>query len=286
VAQLVLRSDILVSEATVAPLVLLVFLAGFQEVAVGEVVGKSTTVMVTVTMMEKIEFGVGGLGFALVEVEVDANMVVVDTAVAGEVLECMSEVAVGSILAAGMKEDMVTGWEVARMAEVPEVGVEVIGWEVVRMAEVPEVGVEVIGWEVVRMSEVVVEVSMVEVSSSGDEGMAAADMVVWEAEADESDTGGFVGKVANIAGTVAGVAHNPAACKTVDMVEEVARKFVEGHILAMRVDIVGGSSLSGQTKGNNQIALVLARDETVALGYEMVQWEMRAGNAHPPVLLL
>jgi len=221
----VLRSDILVSEATVAPLALPVSLAGFQGVAVGEAVEKSTMV----TVMEKIEFGVEGLGFA--QVEVDGNRIVVGTAAAGEVLECTSEVAVRSILAAGMKEDMVTGWEVVHMAEVLEVEVEVMGWEVVHISEVAE--------------------AVVEVSSSGNEGMAAADMVVWEVEADESDTGGVVGKVANIAVVVARVAHNSVACKTVDLVEEVAKRFVEEYILAMRVGIVGESSLPSQTKGSN-----------------------------------
>jgi len=95
-----LRSDILasVSEAPAAPLALPESLADFQGVAVAEVVEKNKMVMVN------IEFAVEGLGFAA-----GGGRVVVDMPAVGEVLECMSEVAVGRILVAGMKENIVIG---------------------------------------------------------------------------------------------------------------------------------------------------------------------------------
>lgn len=91
-------------------------------------------------------------------------------------------------------------------------------------------------------------------------------MVVWGAEADELDTGEDGRKVANIAGAVVGVGHNSAACTTVDTVEEAENRFVEvEHVLATKEGNVG-ECLSA---GNDWIALVLACDKTVALGYEV-----------------
>ncbi|OAX34171.1 hypothetical protein K503DRAFT_774844, partial [Rhizopogon vinicolor AM-OR11-026] len=82
--------------------------------------------------------------------------------------------------------------------------------------------------------------------------------------------------MAYIAVAVAEV-HNSAACKVVDIVEEAEKRSVEEErILATREGIVEVLSLSGQTTSDNLIALVLARDEIVAPGYEMLQWGTQA----------
>lgn len=98
--QPVLRSDVLVSEATAAPLVL----PGSPGVAVEEAVEKNKMA----TVLEKAAFGAEGLGFA--QEGASGSAMVVDKLAVGEVLECTSEVVVGRILAAGV-EDMVAGWE-------------------------------------------------------------------------------------------------------------------------------------------------------------------------------
>lgn len=101
---------------------------------------------------------------------------------------------------------------------------------------------------------------------------------------DEPDTGEHAGKVANIAGVVVRVSHNSVACKAVDMIEEAEKRFEEEeHILAMGEGIVGELRW---TTSNSLIVLVLARDETVALGYEVLRWGVRTGNVHPLVDLL
>ena len=102
--QPVLRSDVLVSEATAALLVLPGSPAGFLGVAVEEAVEKNKMA----TVLEKAAFGAEGLGFA--QEGVSGSGMVVDKLAVGEVLECTSEVVVGRILAAGV-EDMVAGWE-------------------------------------------------------------------------------------------------------------------------------------------------------------------------------
>jgi len=135
--QPVLRSDVLVSEATAALLVLPGSPAGFLGVAVEEAVEKNKMA----TVLEKAAFGAEGLGFAQEGVSGSGMVVdklavgevlekaafgaeglgfaqegasgsgmVVDKLAVGEVLECTSEVVVGRILAAGV-EDMVAGWE-------------------------------------------------------------------------------------------------------------------------------------------------------------------------------
>ena len=98
---------------------------------------------------------------------------------------------------------------------------------------------------------------------------------------DEPDTGEHAGKVANIAGVVVRVTHNSVACKTVDMIEEAEKRFEEEHILAMGEGIV--EELRWTTSNS---LIVLARDETVALGYEVLRWGVRTGNVHPLVDLL
>lgn len=98
-----LRSDVLVSEATASPLVLLGSLSGIQGVVEEEAAEKNKMAMV----LEKAAFGAEGLGFA--KEGAGGSRMVVDKLAVGEVLECTSEV-VGRILAAGV-EDMVTGWE-------------------------------------------------------------------------------------------------------------------------------------------------------------------------------
>lgn len=100
---------------------------------------------------------------------------------------------------------------------------------------------------------------------------------------DEPDTGEHAGKVANIAGVVVRVTHNSVACKTVDMIEEAEKRFEEEHILAMGEGIVEELRW---TTSNSLIVLVLARDETVALGCEVLRWGVRTGNVHPLVDLL
>ena len=120
---------------------------------------------------------------------------------------------------------------------------------------------------------------------SGDREMVTADTVVWEAVADEAHTGEHAGKMASIAVAVVGV-HNSAACKAVDIVEEAEKRSVEEErILATKEGMVEELSLFDQTTSDNLIALVLARDKIVAPGYEVLQWEMWAGNAHPRVHL-
>lgn len=110
----------------------------------------------------------------------------------------------------------------------------------------------------------------------------AVDMAVLEMVVDEPDTGEHAGEVA-IAGDLVGVAHNSVACKAVDMIEEAEKRFEEEHILAMGEGIVGELRW---TTGNSLIVLVLARDKTVALWYEVLQWRVRTGNVHPLVDLL
>lgn len=184
----------------------------------------------------------------------------------------MSEVAVGldeHILVAVMRKDMVAGWEVGCMTEVAEV-----------------------------------EVGMVEQSNSVDEGMVMADIVMREAELDEGvaeadtagretgpdevDTGKAAEKMVSIdVVVVRATAHNYGAYKIVDMVEEVEIMFdEEEHILATRRRIVGEAekvlvggehilatreNIVGELgpTGNDWIAIVLAREEAVALVYRV-----------------
>jgi hypothetical protein len=202
----------------------------------------------------------------------EGNRIVVGMAAAEVVRECMSEVEMDldeHILAAVMKGYVVAGWEVGCMTEVVEVG-------------------------------------MVESSSSGDEGMvvidigvqeavldvgvAGADIAGWETEPDGVETGKAAEEMSSIAVVVVkAMAHNYGAYKIADMVEETEMMFdkeerilatrgcivgkaervlVEGeYILATRENIVGEL---GPT-GNDWIAIVLARDEAVALGYGAVQ---------------
>lgn len=147
------------------------------------------------------------------------------------------------------------------------------------------------------------EVGKVEQSNSVDEGMVMADIVVREAEIDEEvgadveeretgpdevDTGKAEEKMVSIDGVVVrAAADNYGAYKIVDMVEkaeimfdeeerilatrrrivgEAEKVFVDGeHILAMREHIV---EEFGPT-GDDWIAIVLARDEAVALVYRV-----------------
>lgn len=261
-------ADILVPGETVAPLLLLPGSpACFQEVAAVAAGAKN------MVLWKEVEIGKEGLG--IVQGEAEENRIVVGMAAAEVVRGCMSEVAVGldeHILAAVMKGDMVAGWEVWCMTEVAAA----------------------------------VEVGMVEPSSSGDEGIVVADIAVqeavldegvagadiagWATEPDGVDTGKAVEKMTRIAVVVVRVAaHNYGVYKIADMVEEAEVMFdkeerilatrecivgeaekviVEGeYILAMRENIVGEL---GPTS-NDWIAIVLARDEAVALGYGIVQ---------------
>lgn len=220
-------------------------------------------------LWEEVEIGEEELGIA--QGEAEGNRIVVGMAAAEVVRVCVSEVAVGlneHILAAVAKGNMVADWEVECMTEVVEVG-------------------------------------MVEPSSSGDEGMVVADIVVREAELDEevavadiagcetepdeADTGEAAEKMTHIAVVVVrAVAHNYGGYKIADMIEEAETLFVEEeHILATRERIVGEAekvfvegeyilatreNIVGELgpTGNDWIAIVLAHDEAVVPAYGVV----------------
>lgn len=219
-------------------------------------------------LWEEVEIGEEELGIA--QGEAEGNRIVVGMAAAEVVRVCVSEVAVGSnehILAAVVKGNMVADWEVECMTEVVEVG-------------------------------------MVEPSSSGDEGMVLADIVVQEAELDEevagadiagsetepdeADTGEVAEKMTHIAVVVVrAVAHNYGGYKIADMIEEAEMLFVEEHILGTRERIVGEAekvfvegeyilatreNIVGELgpTGNDWIAIVLAHDEAVVPAYGVV----------------
>jgi hypothetical protein len=193
----------------------------------------------------EVEIGEEGIA----QEEAEGNRIVVGMVVAEVVWERMSGVAVGldeHILAVVIERD--TGNE----AELDEGVVEA----------------DIAGWETEP--------------AEADTGRAAE----WETELVEADTGRAAEMMENIAVVVVRVraaAHNYGVYVIADMIEEeemfaeeerilatrehivgeAEKAFVEGeHILATRENIVGELGT-----GNYSIAIVLVRDEAVALGY-------------------